>query len=406
MMKPDNTTELSQAEILVKFIQQDPSCAEVLKLTEEGKKLTPQDESLVEKISSCLIANPKDYYGNVYVTDKVKNDAKFTAYLNTFANGLDFVTNAPFYFFCFNFLSYFPAVILGLLTNAGVLSFSNITAATVANRSKKNRAWANVGIFGMVSISIVKSLVSGIGVELLMNRTGIQQQAVDYFVAEQITKVEALKNLDSPQYENAKSQCEQGRADLAKMTKEDIGYNALHVNVYGLWSDLHKDWSNTPLDQVPLCNRAEILGKQHYAVYENAKEVLAEKLSIRAQRGNDLAFLRDEFPEVYEFHFDKDGNLRSAVTQVQMATLNFFNKLRQGDFANLGLSLFFFSLSIISSAIAVLITITYANREDVLKSRDEDFARQRDIQLETIYKELIMENKALLDDINQEKDLS
>ncbi|MGI0481103.1 hypothetical protein ACN4EE_09955 [Geminocystis sp. CENA526] len=406
MMKPDNTTELSQAEILVKFIKQDPNCSEVVEITEQGKKLTPQDESLVEKISSCLIANPKDYYGNVYVTDKVKNDAKITAYLNTFANGFDFVTNAPFYFFCFNFLSFFPALILGLLTSAGVLSFSNITAATVANRSKKNRAWANVGIFGMVSISIVKSLVSGIGVELLMNRTGIQQQAVDYFVAEQIAKVEALKNLDSPQYENAKLQCEQGRAKLATMTEQDRDYDALRVDVNGLWSERDKDWSNTPLDKVPLCNRASVLETQHYAIYNQSKEALNEKLSIRAQRGNDLAFLRDEFPEVYEFHFDKDGNLRSSVTQVQMATLSFFNKLRQGDFANLGLSLFLFSLSIISSAAAVLITITYANREDVLKSRDEDFARQRDIQLEQIYKELIMENKARLDKINQEKDLS
>lgn len=109
----------------------------------------------MEKISSSLIANPKDYHGNVYVTDKLKNDAKFTAHLNTFANGIDFVSNAPFYFFCFNFLGNFPALILGLLINAGFLCFSNITAATVANRTKKNRAWANVGIFGMVSISIL-----------------------------------------------------------------------------------------------------------------------------------------------------------------------------------------------------------------------------------------------------------
>lgn len=37
-MKTDNTPELSQAELLIKFIEQDSSCAEVLKLTQEGKQ--------------------------------------------------------------------------------------------------------------------------------------------------------------------------------------------------------------------------------------------------------------------------------------------------------------------------------------------------------------------------------
>ena len=389
----NNCTELSKPELLIKFVEQDPSCAEVLKLTQEGKKLTPQDESLLDKATSLIIANPKDFHGNVYVTDELKKHASLTAKTNTIANCIDFISNAPFYFFCFTFLGNAPAFILGLLVNAGVLSFSNMTASITANRTKKNRAWANVGIFGMVSISLVKSLLSGVGVELLNNPTGIQQQTVDYLVAEQVAKVEDLKNLDTPQYENAKLKCQEGRANLARMTEEDRGYHGLFRDVHGLWSEGDKDWSNTPIEQIPLCVRAEILGQQHYEVYEDAKETLAEKLSIRAQRGNDLAFLRDEFPELYEFHFDEEGNLRSAVTQVSMATRSFFSKLVGGEFADLGFALFFFSLSVISSAAAVLITIKYANREDVLKSRDEDFARQRDTELEEIYHQLLARDK-------------
>ncbi|MBE9221605.1 hypothetical protein IQ215_02740 [Cyanobacterium stanieri LEGE 03274] len=390
----NNYTELSKPELLIKFVEQDPSCAEVLELTQEGKKLTPQDPSLAEKISSVLIANPKDYYGNAYVTDELKKHAKITANTNSFANIIDFVSNAPFYFFCFKFLGNFPAVILGLLIDVGVLSFSNITASTVANRTKKNRGWANIGIFGMVSISILKTLVSGIGVELLNNPTGIQQQTVDYLVAEQRVKVEDLNNSDTSKYEEAEQKCQQGTQDLQKMTEGDRNYDALYQDVHGLWSERNKDWSNAPKGQkIPLCIEAKILEQQHYAVYEDAKETLDQKLSIRAQRGNDLAFLRDEFPELYEFHFDEEGNLRSAVTQVSMATRSFFSKLLNGEFADLGLGLFFFSLSVISSAAAVFITIKYANREDVLKSRDEDFARQRDIELEEIYHQLLARDK-------------
>jgi len=390
----NNYTELSKPELLIKFVEQDPSCAEVLELTQEGKKLTPQDPSLAEKISSVLIANPKDYYGNAYVTDELKKHANITANTNSFANIIDFVSNAPFYFFCFKFLGNFPAVILGLLIDAGVLSFSNITASTVANRTKKNRGWANIGIFGMVSISILKSLVSGIGVELLTNPTGIQEQTVDYLVAEQRAKVEDLNNSPGPLYEKAQQECDKGAQDLQNMTEGDRNYDALYQQTHGLWSERNKDWSNVPEGQtIPHCPNARILKEQHYAVYEDATKTLDQKLSIRAQRGNDLAFLRDEFPELYEFHFDEEGNLRSPVTQVSMATRYFFSKLVNGEFADLGLALFFFSLSVITSIAAVFITITYANREDVLKSRDEDFARQRDMELEEIYHQLLARDK-------------
>ncbi|MGY6528541.1 MAG: hypothetical protein ACXITR_01300 [Cyanobacterium sp.] len=389
----NNYTELSKPELIIKFIEQDPSCAEILELTQEGKKVTPKDPSSVEKISSFLIANPQDYYGNAYVTYELKKHANITANTNTVANVVDFISNAPFYFFCFKFLGNFPAVILGLLIDAGVLCFSNVTASTVANRTKKNRGWANVGIFGMVSISFVKSLVSGIGVELLTNPTGIQYQAVDYLLIQQEAKVEDLSNFNSSEYEEVNQQCEEGQANVRTLSENDPDRHRQIVRLEGLWSESEKDWSNTPEERIPICVRANMLRQENYAVYKDARKVFDDKLSIRAQRGNDLAFLRDEFPELYEFHFDEEGNLRSAVTQVSMATRSFFSKLGNGEFADLGLALFFFSISVITSIAAVFITIKYANREDVLKSRDEDFARQRDMELEEVYHQLLARDK-------------
>ncbi len=401
-----NQNQLSQADLLVKFIEQDPSCSEVFEVTKQGQTLTPKTQSLLEKTASLFIASPNDFYGNIYVTNELKKHANITAHTNTVANLVDFISNAPFYYFSFQFLGNIPAVILGLFLDTGVLYFSNITAANTANRNKKNRAWANIGMLGMISISMVKSLVSGIGVELLNNPTGIQQEAANYLINEQIEKIKYLKTLNSPQYDNAKQECEKGENILRNMTKDDRQYHSKYAEYYGTWSERKTNWDNAPLSKLPVCHRVQRLEKAHYSNYENAKNDLNKKLTRRTEIGNDLTFLKQEFPEVYNFNFDKNGNLKSPVTQVQMATLSFFGKLSRGEFANLGFALFWFSLSLISSAVAVLITITYSCRQDVLKSRDEDFARQRDIQLEEIYLELLTQNQELLTQINQENHLS
>jgi hypothetical protein len=398
-MTNNNQNQLSQADLLVKFIEQDPSCSEVLEVTKQGKTLTPKTQSLLEKTASLFIASPEDFYGKVYVTNELKKHANLTAHTNTIANLVDFISNAPFYYFSFQFLGNIPAIILGLFLDSGVLYFSNITASTAANRNQKNRSWANIGMVGMISISIVKSLVSGIGVELLNNPTGIQEEAANYLIAEQKQKVNDLKTLDSPQYNNAKKQCEIGEANLKNLSKNDPKYHSEYVKYRGKWSEMDKKWDNVPLEQIPVCIRATRLEKDNYTVYENAKNNLNKKLTRRTEIGNDLTFLKQEFPEVYNFNFDDNGNLKSPVTQVQMATLSFFGKLSRGEVANLGFALFFFSLSIITSAAAVFITITYSCREDVLKSRDENFARQRDLELEKIYQELLTQN-------NQENHLS
>lgn len=391
------TVTLSEAELLVRYIEQEPRCRWIVELTKQGKTLPPESQSALTWLISLLIAAPNDFYGKAYVTDTLKEQAALTANINTVANWVDFISNYPFYFFSFQFLGNIPACMLGLLLNGAILWSSNLTAAVVANRHQKNRCWANVGIQGTIALSVLKSIVSGVGVELLNNPTGIKQQTANYLIQTQIERVEQLKVLDSPLYLKAKQACQEGEAQFSQMNKEHSHRNALYAKLYGTWAQQHDDrkpnWKSLPIEQVPDCVRANLLFQSAHVDYEAAKKQMNQTLSRRVEIGNDLMFLKKEMPNVYAAAFTESGEIASPVMQVQMATLGFFGKLVRGEFASLGFALFFFSLSIITSAIAVLITIRYAQREDVQLSRDEDFARERDRLCDRLWRELVEQHE-------------
>ncbi len=384
-------SSLSDAELLVKYIEQDSRCRKVVELTKKGKTLPPESQSPLQWLISLLIASPKDYHGKAYVTDSVKTQAGITANTNTIANWVDFISNYPFYFFSFQFLGNIPGVILGLLLDAGILFSSNLTASAVANRHQKNKSWARVGIQGMIALSLLKSIVSGVGVELLNNPSGIKQETANYLIERQINAIEAEneKILDSEGTKNAQQACQQGEAEFRQMGKNNPNRDALHIRLYGTWGERNKDWQNTPTEQLPLCVKASRLETQTFQAYENAKEKLSRQLNRRLEIGNDVIFLAEEMSGLYQSNFTPEGEIASPVMQVQMATLSFFGKLTRGEWANLGFALFFFSLSIITSAISVMMTIKYAQREDVQKSRDEDFAQKRNAELEKLWRDLV-----------------
>jgi hypothetical protein len=183
------------------------------------------------------------------------------------------------------------------------------------------------------------------------------------------------------------------------MGKDNPNRDALHIRLYGSWAERQKDWRNTPTEQLPLCFKASRLEEETFQAYENAKQRLAQKLNRRLEIANDLIFLAEEMPGLYQSNFTPEGEIASPVMQVQMATLSFFGKLTRGEWANLGFALFFFSLSIITSAISLMITIKYAQREDVQKSRDEDFEQKRNAELETLWRDLVEKHDQELNEL-------
>lgn len=404
-----SSARFSNPETLVKYFEQDPQYQEVVECTKQGKPLPLESDSLLKQGKDLLIAEPKDFYGTAYVTDNLKQEAAVTAHTNTAANLVDFISNYSLYYFAFKSLGDIPAFILGALLDAFILWISNLTATATAKRRAKNVSWTKAGLGGMIALNLLKSLISGIGGELLLNQPGLNQQMAAQLIEQQTERVEKLKKLDSPRYLNTVQRCEQGRAELAKMGRNHPRRDSLYIELNGSWGDRNRNWSTLPLEQLPICLQIPRLEKEAYAAYEKAKQQLNQKLIRRADIGNDLMFLKQEMPAVYSLAFTDKGDIYSAeissgVAAVAIATNNFFAKLVHGEFASLGFSLFFFSISIITSAVAVFMTLRYAELEEVQRSRNEALARERDLWLEERWQELVELHSQRLKTLQESED--
>jgi hypothetical protein len=398
-------------QMLVEFIKQDPRYHQLVKLVQQGKPLPPEIKTGWQKVISLLIADPKDFHGTAKVTKELKREAANTANMNTLANWLDFASNFPLYLYSFKSFGGILGFTLALLVSGITLSICNVAASTASNRQKHNISLSNKAVGVMIALNIVKSLFSGIGIELSLNQSGLNQQMANQLIEEQIVRVEKLKKLDDPQYHNTLKRCEDGRKELEKMGRKHPRRDSLYQELFGSWPERDRAWEGVPLEQVPICKRIERLEQQAYAAYQAAKDTLNQKLVRRADLGNDLAFLKEEMPQVYLTKFTDRGDIStseitSGTDAVAIATVNFFGKLIRGEWGSLGISLFFFSLSVITSAAAVLMTIEYAKREDVKKSRDEEIAQKRDEWLEGIWRELVQRRQQKLDKLKSPDEFS
>lgn len=178
-MTPENElsqlSRLTQAELLVKHIEQDPDCQKVVEATKKGKYFTVEEKKLWQRFLAIFIASGEDFHGKAKVTKELKQHAKLTAFTNTAANIVDFVTNASLYILLVQFLGNPLSVIVGLSLDAGILALSNNLATIAANRNQKNRNWAKAGLTTLIVVSIAKTIASGIGMEILSNEDKLQQ---------------------------------------------------------------------------------------------------------------------------------------------------------------------------------------------------------------------------------------
>ena len=108
--------------------------------------------------------------------------------------------------------------------------------------------------------------------------------------------------------------------------------------------------------------------------------------------GNPLLFLKDEKPDIYaqdfkENYYARSGaedELRDGAVAVRLAFKNFFNNLNGQEWTKLGLSIFFFSLSLITSVAACFLTVFYAEREDTKMSHSNAVEKTVEDWLEDI----------------------
>ncbi|AFZ43539.1 hypothetical protein PCC7418_1341 [Halothece sp. PCC 7418] len=376
---------------LIQWIETNPDYADLVKEvdgiaveeTQEKNKLQP----ILSGIKDLFIADSKEYYGTAYVTPKVKGDAKVTALTVTASNNFDFLGNAPLFFFACQNLGNFPALFLSFAINLAILKFGNLIASSVVRGSQNAYQWSTwAAIMGLIPLNILQSFATGAGVELLNNRSQLNQIHAQTLIAEQVAEetenLENLKSVEHPRYQAVKERCEKGEAVLNRLERTNPRWDSLYVSLYGSWADRAQNWQQLALEKLPVCRQVSRLEEQAFMNYEQAKNRFEAKQLLKTEISNDLIFLQRAYPQTYEQAFTESGEIRSSLVLSQLALENFVGKLLRLDISSMGLSLFFFLLSVITSLVSCGKLMLYSRRSDVQMSWNDEIRTERDRWLE------------------------
>jgi hypothetical protein len=393
---------------LIQWIESHPEYSALVEQARQDHRVNPQSSrpQLVQQqwrkgvdwAKGQVFARGDELYGNAIVTPKVKDDANVTARVATGANLLNFVGIMPVLLFSFKSVPLLGAP-LALVSALLLLKFSNDTAAAVARGARGCKTWAaSAAIFGFIPLSLIQSLVSGISTELFNNQSSLIQYRAKELVEQRFVgedkQLASLKVLSSPAYLAAQRQCNTGQAELQRLPKTDPRWNSLQVRLYGSYNERNKDWSSLPLNMLPVCERVERLEQENQVKVDAAETRLQGLRASQIRLGNDVMFLKGNVPSVYQQHFQaqagsSEEEFRSGAEAVAVAAEHFFTNLAQGRWNQLGLSLFFFSLSIITSTAACVMVIYFGRREDVQMSWSDEIRQERDRWLNQQFVELL-----------------
>lgn len=303
-----------------------------------------------------VMANPRRFDGQAFSPRDVRTDSEITADLVSGATLLNAITNMPILLFAFKGIgNVWVAPISSFIINLIVLNWTNQSGTAAAGRKPGKKLWAQVGVAGFFAMSILQSFVAGIGAELINNRPALSYKLAEELIAEHDRKVKEVQP-NTDEYERILAQCVENQKILEGMPRTDPRWDSLYVETNGYLAERDRDWSRVPTENLPLCQKAERLREETFAV----REEWEEKLKTRNQLGNDLIFINQELPLVFSRHFNEYGEINSGVDEVRLAYSNFFGNLLKLDLSRLGFSLFFFLLSIITSLSACFITVAHA----------------------------------------------
>ncbi|MEM9542033.1 MAG: hypothetical protein AAGA60_21370 [Cyanobacteria bacterium P01_E01_bin.42] len=388
-----DTASIPDIDALITYIEDNPQYSDIVEEAKNPKKTSEKENKLTKcgkNIVNLVIANPKDFYGRALVSKNLEQHSRITAGSVSVSSFFNFFMNNPLLFYAFSSFGIF-SWLCALITNGLILRFTNLCATATSARKRGNRGWSNWALGGTISLNLLQSLVSGVGTELMLNQSGLSQLKAKELIEEQKARVEELKNLDRPEYEEAKALCEGGERELNSLNRGHPRWDSLYVRLYGQWGEQKKDWSRVPLEQLPVCRQSERLRTEAFKGYETAKAELEEKLLDRNRLGDDLSFLQYAFPVVHNANFKPNGSLQSGIEASRLAILLFIERFARLDVQNmaaLGFPGLFLLLSLLTSGFACAMTIQHSKREDVQMSFNDAVQQQRDCLLEELRQQL------------------
>lgn len=357
----------------------------------------PLWKKATKKVKEICVVDPRDLHGHVYVTKGLQKNSKITANTITLSNILDAGFNFPLFYFCFQGINPVITFILALASTGFVFATGNELGAAVARNKRTNRSWSIWACLGLISLNVLQTGATGVGIELINNRAELEEiyasKVANQYLGKKQQKIKDLATISDPIYQTVKQKCTIGEATLNGLSRNNPLWNTYYVRLYGLFNERGSNWEKMPYQQLPVCRQVTRLEDENNLKYQKAFNEYQSLLTARTDGGSDLQFLQNHAQNAFEQHFNDKGEMKSGPILVGLATTQVYTKLFNGKWSELGLSLFIFAISAITSMAACTMAISHALNKDVELSYDEDLQKEIDDYFQSLRNALMEAQK-------------
>ena len=369
-----------ELDYIVKAANETPS---LYQRSENELIVSPQQADVVgrrvrstqSRIREFLWPSAQSMRGKCFGTKSFDDTCGKAANTMAGSTAWDAVSTVPFVQFALaDYLKFF-AMPTALGISIGLMVLSNVAGKLGANRAKGREITATAGLTLFILLSTVKTLLSGVGFDILVNKVGITREYAKDLAKQQLVDrqntLNQLQTLNNPKLKNFQSSCDALKSQLQKTDKDlqPKAWENIWVQAFGTFKQQESMRGLTNADilqkygginQVPgVCKRFELQQADDLAQASLLQTRLSD-WNIKIGTVPPLQFLKSEFPDVYKDEFVETSTgtieIRSGQTVVGQAFQQFFSKLADpARILELGVSLFWMSVSVILSLLATIL---------------------------------------------------
>ena len=333
-----------------------------LRLTTNANIELTNVEGIIAKLRDIIWVPGRNMRGNAFSTPELDRSLSSVAKLMSISTLWDFVTTIPLFSFSLSLFSW-GAIPAGTALSFILLWASNVAGENATDRRPKHTSKANWSLAAFVLLSVAKTLVSGVGVDLMIGNRAIQAEYAHKLAENKLSEDRANLTEQSKPSSNliaATQRCSELQDQMkqlgANRAVNNLQYTSVLVQANGTFEDNKSDKNLTNEELSKKYSTSKGVCRYEQALKDLQKEKNQSSLSLIEKQANaqkslpPLKYLQQYAPNIYNEHFKGSGSNIEWVNgseAVGEATDQFYKKLMAGEFGLLGFSLFTFAISFI-----------------------------------------------------------
>lgn len=362
--------------------------------TKANTELT-NEEGIIGKLRDIIWVPGRNMRGNAFSTPELDRSLSSVAKLMSISTLWDFVTTIPLFSFSLSIFSW-GAIPAGTALSFLLLWASNVAGENATDRRPKSISKANWSLAAFVLLSIAKTLVSGVGVDLMIGNRAIQAEYAHKLAENKLSEDRANLTEQSKPSSNliaATQRCSELQDQMkqlgANRAVNNLQYTSVLVQANGTFEDNKSDKNLTNEELSKKYSTSKGVCRYEQALKDLQKEKNQSSLNLIEKQENaqkslpPLKYLEQYAPNIYNEHFKGSGRNIEWVNgseAVGEATDQFYKKLLAGEFGLLGFSLFTFAISFILTGSASVMLYLIGKNPQVQASYEDalgDFRKRR-----------------------------